>query len=358
MNYVAIMAGGIGSRFWPASRTVKPKQFHDILGVGKSLLRLTFERFLELVPASNIFVITNEQYLPLVQEHLPELANEQILGEPSRNNTAPSVAWMAFRLQALNPEANMVIAPSDHVILKEKAFLDNVGKALKFTAQNEALCTLGIQPTRADTGYGYIHYQRKEATPDGIHKVIEFVEKPDRATATRYLQSGEYLWNAGIFIWRAQTILRAFEKHCPGVFDILNPGRDSFGTPAEQQFIRTQYPFTENISVDFAILEKADNVYTLPSDIGWSDLGTWASLHEELKKDEAGNVLQGSMVVAEDVNNSLIRAEEGKLVVVKGLKDYIVVDDEDVLLIWPKAEEQDIKRLRAVLETRFSEKLF
>lgn len=358
MNYVAIMAGGIGSRFWPASRSARPKQFHDILGVGKSLLRLTFERFLELVPAENIFVITNEQYRPLVQEHLPELTDAQILGEPSRNNTAPSVAWMAFRLHALNPEANMVIAPSDHVILKEKAFLENIGKALRFTANNDALCTLGIQPTRPDTGYGYIHYDRTPATPEGIHKVIEFVEKPDRETALQHLQSGNYLWNAGIFIWRADTILRAFEKYCPGVFEVLKEGKDSYGTPAEQQFIRGQYPATENISVDFAILEKAGNVYTIPSDIGWSDLGTWASLHTELEQDEAGNVLQGSMVIAEDVHNSLIRAQEGKLVVVKGLTDYIVVDDGDVLLIWPKAEEQAIKKLRAGLEARFPENLF
>lgn len=358
MNYVAIMAGGIGSRFWPASRVEKPKQFHDILGVGKSLLRLTFERFLGLVPAERIYVITNEGYRSLVKEHLPELSDDQILGEPSRNNTAPSVAWMAFRLKAMDPNANFVIAPSDHVILKEKEFLVNIRRALDFTVENEALCTLGIQPTRPDTGYGYIHYDKKEVAEGGIHKVLEFVEKPDLATARSYLESGNYLWNAGIFIWRAETILNEFRKQAPGVYEILAKGEGLYGTRDEKQFISENYPKTQNISVDFAILEKAGNVYTIPSDIGWSDLGTWASLQEELPKTDTGNVLQGDKIVALDVTNSLIRGGKEKLMVIKGLKDYIVVDEGDVLLIWPKNEEQAIKSIRQELEARFGKDFF
>ncbi len=358
MNYVAIMAGGIGSRFWPASRVSSPKQFHDILGVGKSLLRLTFERFRELVPPERIYVITNELYRDLVKEHLPELSDEQILGEPSRNNTAPSVAWMAFRLNARDAEANFVIAPSDHVILKEIEFLENIRKALAFTKANDAICTLGIQPTRPDTGYGYIHYNKGELAGAGVHKVIEFKEKPGPEKAQEYLENGNYLWNAGIFIWRASTILKAFREYAPGVYQVLASGKDLYGTAAEKQFISVNYPKTENISVDFAILEKADNVYTIPSDIGWSDLGTWASLQQELPRTNEGNVLQGGEVVAIDVKNSLIRGGVNKLLVVKGLEDYIVVDEGDVLLIWPKNEEQRIKEIREELEARLGKDFF
>lgn len=354
-TYVAIMAGGIGSRFWPASRVEKPKQFHDILGVGKSLLRLTFERFAELVPAEHIFVITNEIYRDLVNAHLPELSDEQILGEPSRNNTAPSVAWMAFRLKAMDPNANFVIAPSDHVILKEKEFLVNIRRALDFTAENEALCTLGIQPTRPDTGYGYIHYDKKEVAEGGIHKVLKFVEKPDLATARSYLESGNYLWNAGIFIWRAETILTEFSKQALGVYEVLAKGEGLYGTQAEKQFISENYPKTQNISVDFAILEKAGNVYTIPSDIGWSDLGTWSSLYEESEKTEAGNVVQGKNVIALDVQNCLVRVSDNKLAVIKGLENFIVVDEGDVLLIWPKWNEQEIKAITHKIKGDFGE---
>ncbi len=341
-TYVAIMAGGIGSRFWPASRTSRPKQFMDILGVGKSLIRLTFERFLKLCPAENIFIVTNGMYRDLVKEHLPEITDNQILCEPSRNNTGPCVAYTSFKLYALNPDANFVVAPSDHIILKEEAFIENLRKALAFTSKNEAIVTLGIQPSRPDTGYGYINFNKKN-DDDGIYKVKQFQEKPDIETAKSYMASGDYLWNAGIFVWSAKTILNAFKTLSPDIHKILSAGQEQYNTENEQAFIDKAYPTTPSISVDYAILEKSPNVYTIPSDIGWSDLGTWGSLHAESEQDKNGNVLQGDGIEVEDVKNSLVRIPKGKLAVIKGLENFIIVDEGDVLLIWPKEEEQGIK---------------
>jgi mannose-1-phosphate guanylyltransferase len=344
-TYVAIMAGGIGSRFWPASREERPKQFLDILGVGKSLIRLTFERFLKLCPASNIFIVTNKQYAGLVKEHLPELTDNQILTEPSRNNTAPCIAYTAFKLQALNPEANLVVAPSDHIILKEEAFVNTLQRGLAFTAGNDALLTLGITPTRPDTGYGYIEVPAADSSTDQPLPVIAFKEKPDRATAQQYLDSGNYFWNAGIFVWRVSSLLKAFAENAPEIHRILGAGAEQYNTPQEQDFIDKAYPTTPSISVDYAIMEKASNVYTIPSDFGWSDLGTWASLHAESPKDEAGNVAQGDAIQLIDTQNTLVRAPEGKRVVIGGLQDFIVVDEGGILLIWPKSREQEIKKL-------------
>ncbi len=343
--YVAIMAGGIGSRFWPASRTERPKQFLDILGTGKSLIRMTFERFLHITPAERIFIVTNERYRDLVKAHLPELTDEQILGEPSRNNTAPCVAYTAFKLQALDPEANLIVAPSDHIILQEMDFLETVKKGLAFTAKNDALLTLGIQPSRPDTGYGYIEVG---TVADGaIRKVASFREKPDLPTALEYLDSGKYLWNAGIFIWKVDHLIAAFAKHAPEIHRILQAGSDTYNTEKETEFINKAYPTTPNISIDYAILEKADNVYTLPSDFGWSDLGTWASLHAELPKDENGNAVTGDRVHLSETKDSLVRTPAGKQVVITGLSDYIIVDEGDVLLIHPKSREQEIKGIVA-----------
>ena len=341
--YVAIMAGGIGSRFWPASRKARPKQFMDILGTGKSLIRLTYERFLKLCPSENIFVVTNKLYTDLVKTHLPELSDNQILREPSRNNTGPCVGYTSFKLHGLNPDANFVVSPSDHIVLKEEEFIETLKIALSFAEQNDALCTLGITPTRPDTGYGYIHFNKNGK--DGIHKVLEFKEKPILKVAKEYFASGEYLWNAGIFIWNAKHILAAFEKHALDIYDILKEGKNAYNTEEEQTFIDKNYPKTPSISVDYAILERAKNVYTIPADIGWSDLGTWASLHEELDKDENGNILQGGHIISDENKNSLIRMPSKKLAVIKGLEEYIVVDEGDVLLIWPKNEEQSIKQL-------------
>lgn len=347
-TYVAIMAGGIGSRFWPASRTERPKQFLDILGVGKSLIRLTFERFLNLCPASNIFIVTNAMYKPLVKEHLPELADNQILCEPSRNNTGPCVAYTAFKLHSLNPEANFVIAPSDAIILNETVFVETIQKALAFTAENDALLTLGIQPTRPDTGYGYIHFEKEGTT--GVHKVRQFTEKPQLEKAKTFLASGDYLWNAGIFVWRAASILESFQQNATAIYDILGQGTAHYNTAGEQAFIDTYYPTTPSISVDYAIMEKATNVYTIPSSFGWSDLGTWASLHAESPKDASGNVVNGRQVRLYDTTDTLVRVPDDKLVVLKGLSDYIVVDEGDVLLIYPKSKEQEIKGITQEIE--------
>ncbi len=356
-NYVAIMAGGIGSRFWPASRTARPKQFLDILGTGKSLIRMTFERFLKLIPKENIFIVTNKIYTDLVKEHLPELEDHQILGEPSRNNTAPCIAYTALKLQNINPAANMIVAPSDHIILDEQEFLATIEKGLSFTANNDALLTLGIQPTRPDTGYGYIRYQ-KETDSEGsrkVYKVVQFTEKPPLEKAQEYLASGDYVWNAGIFIWTVENVLNAFRSNEPEIIDILE-AEGVYNTPVEQAFIDENYPKTPSISIDYAIMERAANVYTIPSSFGWSDLGTWASLFAELEKDEQQNVFTSGHVLANDVQNTLIRAPKNKLVVVKGLKDYIVVDEEDVLLIYPKSKEQEVKKITGEVKDRFDEK--
>lgn len=342
-HYVAIMAGGVGSRFWPASREAKPKQFLDILGVGKSLLQLTYDRFLKLCPKENIFIVTNAIYRDLVREHLPDLTDNQILCEPSRNNTAPCVAYTAFKLQNLDPNANFVVAPSDHIILNEDAFISSLQKALDFTAQQDALVTLGIRPNRPDTGYGYINF-KKEGN-NGIHKVIQFTEKPNLEKAKAFLESGDYLWNAGIFVWTAGAVLHALQQHAGDIHRILQEGQLHYNTPSEQDFINQAYPTTPNISIDYAIMEKADNVYTIPADFGWSDLGTWASLHAEATHDERQNVIHAGEHLLFDTQNCLIRAPKNKLVVIKDLDGYIVVDEGDVLLIFPKAKEQEIKQI-------------
>jgi len=356
-TYVAIMAGGIGSRFWPASRVERPKQFMDILGVGKSLIRLTFERFLNVTSAENIFIVTNEIYKKLCLEHIPELTENQILCEPSRNNTAPCVAYTAFKLQALNPEANFIIAPSDHIVLKEDIFTEALRKALAYTEKEDALCTLGIRPSRPDTGYGYINYEQSNIEPPhendnigGVHKVIQFTEKPNHEKAKEFLASGDYLWNAGIFIWRAKSILSSFQENAREIYDILGKGNGVYNTANEQTFINEHYPTTPKISVDYAIMEKAKNIYTIPVDFGWSDLGTWGSLHAESDKDEFGNVLQGDNIEINDVTNSLIRVPKNKLVVLRDIDNYIIVDEEDVLMIYPKSKEQEIKAVTKTIE--------
>ncbi len=348
------MAGGVGSRFWPGSREARPKQFIDMLGVGKSLLRLTFERFLPLCPAEHIFVVTNAAYRDLIREQIPELTDNQIVCEPSRNNTGPCVAYTAFKLAALDPEAKFIIAPSDHVVLKEAVFLEKVGQALHFVTHHDALVTLGIQPSRPDTGYGYIQFG-EEVTTD-IRKVLRFTEKPDLETARAFLDSGEYLWNAGIFVWSVRSILAAYEQLSPDIFHILQKGTGLYNTPEEAAFIEEHYPTTPNISVDFAIMEKASNVYTIPAEFGWSDLGTWGSLHAECPKDEYGNALQSDRVLALNVNNCLVRTPMGKLVVIKDLSNYIIVDEGDALLIYPKDKEQEIKQVTALVKERFGEK--
>ncbi len=349
-HYVAIMAGGVGSRFWPASREAKPKQFLDILGIGKSLLQITYDRFLPLIPKENIFIVTNSAYRDLVKEQLPDVTDNQILGEPSRNNTAPCLAYTALKLQSINPNATFVVASSDHLILKEAAFLKDIKQALDFASANDTLVTLGITPTSPNTGYGYIQYNRNDANKDGIYKVSSFKEKPDLATAQSFLKAGNYVWNAGIFIWSVKSLLKSFKKNASDIYDVLYRGEKVYNTEGEQAFINEYYPTTNSISIDYAILEKADNVYTIPGDFGWSDLGTWGALYDESKKDEEANVFQSQNIIAFETTNTLVRAPKEKLVVLRGLDDFIVVDEGDTLLIYPKSKEQEIKQVTAAIK--------
>lgn len=349
------MAGGVGSRFWPASREARPKQFLDIIGDGRSLLRITFERFLKVTTADKIFIVTNGKYKAQVLEHLPELTENQILCEPSRNNTAPCVAYTAFKLQALDPDANMVIAPSDALIMNEMLFADNINKALKFTAEQEALVTLGIAPTLPHTGYGYIQFLG-ESGAEGVYPVKRFTEKPDLNNAKAFLKSGDYLWNAGIFVWKASTILSAYEQYAPEIYALLSQGMSCYNTAEEQGFIDEFYPQTPNISVDYAIMENATNIHTIPAQFGWSDLGAWGALYSESDKDEQGNVIQAETVITEDVHNSYIRGPKDKLIVVGGVDDLLVIDEGDVLVVYPRSREQEIKQLRGLAQEGFGER--
>jgi len=338
------MAGGVGSRFWPASRESRPKQFLDILGVGQSLIQMTFDRAKLLVPVENILIATNGKYKSLVQEHLPEVLENRILLEPSRNNTAPCIAYATLKIQALNNDGVFAVLPSDHVILKEQEFVSKMNQAFDFAESKEALLTLGLAPSRPDTGYGYIEIEGSKQ--EGVNKVKQFKEKPDLETAKTYVESGNYLWNAGIFIWSAKSVINAFNKNAPQIIETLSADLAKLNTPEEQSYIDKVYPNTESISVDYALMEKSDNVFTIPAEIGWSDLGTWNSLHVYLEKDETGNVLQGDFLSLENTNNCLIRLPEGKKAVVKGLKDMILVLEDDVLLLYPKEDEQEIKSVR------------
>ena len=349
MNYIVIMAGGVGSRFWPASTEERPKQFLDILGIGKSLLRLTYERFSQLVPTTHIYVITNERYRQLVAADLPELSDRQILGEPSRNNTGPCVAYAAFKLEALDQEANLVIAPSDHFIAQEGKFLDVIQHGMEFTSDNDAILTLGMQPTRPATGYGYVELGERLTAKDEqypIHKVMAFKEKPDENTAKDYIESGSYVWNSGLFIFRASTILKGFERQSPQIFEILQLGSQYYNTSQEQTFLEEWYPQTENISVDYAIMERADNIYCLPADFGWTDLGSWKALYDHIGKDSEGNVVLGDNIQMVASKHNMISSIPGKRVIIGGLEHYIVIDDEHGLLIYPLGKEQEIKALQ------------
>ena len=342
-TYVLIMAGGVGSRFWPKSRNNFPKQFIDILGIGKSLLQLTYERFLEICPKENIFILSNEQYSGLVTEQLPGLPFENIIAEPSRNNTAPCIAYASFKISKLNPSAKIVVAPSDHLILNETVFLEKIRQALSYVEGKDALVTLGISPTRPDTGYGYINYNKEET--EGVHQVLRFLEKPNLEKAKEFVSSGDYLWNAGIFVWSVNSILGALSKYSPGIFELFEKGKTCYNTPDERSFILENYPLSDNISIDYAIMEKATNVYTIPGDFGWSDLGTWASLYEVIEKDEHDNVFSGHSINLSETTNCMIQIPKDKVAVIKGLDNYIVVDDGKVLLIYPKAHEQEIKEV-------------
>lgn len=342
-NYVLIMAGGLGSRFWPKSRNNYPKQFLDILGIGKSLLQLTYERFLRLCPTEQIFIVTNSQYREIILDQLRGITADQLICEPSRNNTAPCIAYASFKVSALNPDANIVVAPSDHFILNEDIFIQKVGQALAFTDKYDALVTLGIAPTRPDTGYGYIKYEPSEE--EGIHKVSQFREKPTLEKAKEFLAEGNYVWNAGIFIWKAKSILTALNKHSSEIYQLFEKGSAFYNTELEREFIDTHYPNAPNISIDYAIMEQAENVYTIPAEFGWSDLGTWASLYEAAPHDADNNVISAKQINVQETNNSIIHIQHNKLAIIRGLNDFIVVDEGNALLIYPKSQEQEIKQV-------------
>ncbi len=394
--YLVIMAGGVGSRFWPLSRESRPKQFLDILGVGKTFLQQTCERFVSLVPPENILVVTGENYRELVKEQLPQLDDSQILGEPLGRNTAPCIAYAAFRLRATDPDAIMIVTPADHFITGEAEFRAAITDGVEFAAARKAMVTIGITPTRPDTGYGYIQVAEggsgdncvglsgsgqlvdREAVaggstsdcgPANIARVKTFTEKPSAEVARMFVESGEYFWNSGIFIWKTDVILDALAEHLSETYELFASEQQHFGTPTEADTVRRIYPETRNISIDFGVIEKADNVYVRRSSFGWSDMGTWRALYEYLPKNEQGNAVAGDggvvaggdsafgTTVGENVRfknsgGTLVSAPEGKMVVVNGLNDYIVVDTPDTLLVWPRGEEQEIKQV--VNELRFT----
>ena len=348
-NYCVIMAGGIGARFWPMSRTAKPKQFIDILGTGTTLIQQTFRRFLDVCPKENIYIVTNEIYKGLVMKQIPDIGEEQILLEPARRNTAPCLAYAAFKIREINPDANLIVAPSDHIIIKEDIFSLKIKTALKAASENDWLITLGIKPSRPDTGYGYIQFNSDSGDDryEGLRKVKTFTEKPNLELAETFLQSGDFLWNSGIFVWSLKTILKAFEDHLPEVDELFRAGKGLYFTAAEEEFVKKTYMVCRSISIDYGIMEKASNVFVIESDFGWSDLGTWGSLHEILDKDEHGNAIRGKNVMTYSAANNIINMPDEKLVVIQGLDDYIVVEDEEVLLICRKGDEQQIRQIVA-----------
>jgi len=341
-NYVAIMAGGIGSRFWPQSRHNYPKQFLDILNSGKTLIQWTFDRFASLIPPENIFVVTSYEYISIVKEQLPQVAEENILGEPSRKNTAPCIAYISLKLFQKDPKATLIIAPSDHLILDNTAFIKVCFEALSFVNKHKAFITLGIKPTSPNTGYGYIQHEQHSVT-DNVYKVKTFTEKPNLDLAKTFIASGDFLWNAGIFVCQVKNILTAFEKYLPEMYEVFIAEKDKFNTPEEKKALEHIYPLCTNISIDFGIMEKADNVYVIPSSFGWSDLGTWSSAYDNQEKDHRQNAIAGDNVMIIDAKKCVIHAPDEKLLVIQGLDDFVVVDTKDVLLICQKEKEQDIK---------------
>ena len=348
-NYCVIMSGGVGSRFWPYSRKNLPKQFLDFFGTGKSLLQQTFERFNKVVPTENILIVTNELYANLVQEQLPLLHPSQILLEPSRRNTAPCIAWASYHIRAINPNANIVVAPSDHLILKEEEFLTAIRNGLEFADKNDKLLTLGIRPNRPETGYGYIQIAQKEG--ENLYKVKTFTEKPELELAKVFVASGEFYWNSGLFIWNVNSIIKALEKHLPDVTNKL--ASDTYGTPKETDFINERFSTCNNVSIDFGVMEKADNVYVSLGDFGWSDLGTWGSLYDLSEKDDEGNVTLKCHTQLYDSKNNIVVLPSGKLAVIAGMEGYLIAESDNVLLICPKDQGSAIRTYVNDAQIRF-----
>lgn len=338
------MAGGIGSRFWPLSKIAKPKQFLDILGTGQTLLQSTFNRFHKLFPAENIFVVTNSSYEQLVLEQLPLISSSQILLEPFRRNTAPCIAYASYKIMEIDPNAVFVVAPSDHLILDQNAFLKEIQKGLSFVEENDALLTIGVKPTRPETGYGYIQCSKQliKSRIENLRKVKTFTEKPNIELAKVFVESGEFFWNSGIFLWSANSITHAISTHLPELSQVFNV-KEIYGTNKEEEAILQIYSNCKNISIDYGILEKAENVYVLNADFGWSDLGTWGSLYEHSPSDENGNSINGDNIFLYNTFNSVVKFSNEKIVVLQGLEDYIVVESENTLLVCKKSDEQMIR---------------
>lgn len=343
--YAVIMAGGVGTRFWPMSTTQHPKQFLDILGSGRTLLQQTYDRLLKVCPNENIYVVTSNSYEQLVGEQLPELPKINILTEPARKNTAPCIAYASYKIHQLNPKAITIVAPSDHLIKKEDTFVKAVTSCFEKAAQQDCLITLGIKPTRPDTGYGYIQFIESDTAESDkrIYKVKTFTEKPDLETAKFFIDTGEFLWNSGIFIWSTASILKALETHDPELAGIFKEGLPYYNTPEEKQFINRAYISCTNDSIDYSVMEKAKNTYVRASIIGWSDLGTWGSLYTHIKQDKYHNAIIGKNVMNYDSKNCIVHVPKDKLVVIQGLEDYIVVESEGVLMICKKQDEQQIR---------------
>ncbi|WOD42269.1 mannose-1-phosphate guanylyltransferase [Hwangdonia lutea] len=355
-NYYAIlMAGGVGSRFWPVSTEAFPKQFHDMLGTGDTLIQKTFNRLAHLIPKENIFILTNERYNDLVFEQLPEVTKRQVVLEPAMRNTAPCILYASLKIQKENPDAVMIVAPSDHWIEDENKFTENVQQAFDYCAENDALMTLGITPTFPNTGYGYIEFDN--ASAEAIKTVNQFREKPDYETAKTFIAKGNFLWNAGIFMWSAKSVVEAFKNNQPDLYALFENGIGVYNTDSEDDFIRDNYKKAENISVDYAIMEKSNNVFVIAAEFDWNDLGTWGSLYDKLDKDNSGNAVVNARTLTEDASGNMIRTKNDKVVVVDGLQDYIIVDKDEVLLIYPKSKEQDIKQVLQKVKNKFGNHL-
>lgn len=352
--YAVIMAGGIGSRFWPVSTTQFPKQFHDMLGTGQSLLQKTFSRLEKMIPSQNIQILTHERYLQLCLEQLPKITEAQVVLEPAMRNTAPCILLSAIKIYKQNPDALMLVAPSDHWIEDEMAFSKDVEICFNACSEDSLLMTLGIQPTFPNTGYGYIESDT-EGTSE-IKHVKQFREKPDYETAKQFIAEGNYFWNAGIFIWSVKSILDAFKQYMPTMFALFNDGMELLNTPSEKEFITTQYPKAENISIDYGIMEKASQVYVKKATFDWNDLGTWGALYDKLDKDPHLNAFVGAIPFTKNANGNIVFTTSEKLVVIDGINDYIVVDKENVLLLFPKSKEQNIKTLLNEIGEIFNEK--
>lgn len=351
-TYVIIMAGGVGTRFWPFSRTSYPKQFHDVLGMGRTLLQQTADRFEGICPSENIFIVTSSLYKDLCQQQLPQLTDDQVLCEPIARNTAPCIAYACYKIAQRDPEANIIVAPADHIILKEEEFKRTIQTALDATKGQDILVTLGIQPSRPDTGYGYIQYVPESGSQ--VKKVKTFTEKPHLELAQQFVESGEFVWNAGIFVWNVQAIIKAFETHLPEVAEIFEEGQGAYYTSKEAAFIDKAYSLTKSISIDNGVMERAHNVYVVLSDFGWSDLGTWKSLYEASDKNEDFNVIDGHIMLY-DTKNCIIKTPKDRLVVVNGLDGYIVAEYDNVLMICRKEEEQKVKSFVADAKERGAE---